>query len=137
MSDGWLHRSAISAVQDQRPVQSRDWPGTWRSGPEQEIVIGNPSTSGKLTIKGDASWGASDPERVKRGGVNVGELEGEMAADGAGLSFGMGDDKTLSYEEADDSECKVQMRRLGPYLLVRDNNNCGGMNVSFTGVYRR
>jgi hypothetical protein len=29
------------------------------------------------------------------------------------------------------------MQRLGPYLLVKDNNNCGGMNVSFTSVYRR
>jgi hypothetical protein len=29
------------------------------------------------------------------------------------------------------------MRRLGPYLLVSDNNNCGGMNVSFWGVYKK
>jgi hypothetical protein len=28
------------------------------------------------------------------------------------------------------------MWRLGPYLVVADNGRCGGMNVSFTGVYR-
>jgi hypothetical protein len=29
------------------------------------------------------------------------------------------------------------MRRVGPYLLVEDNRDCGGVGVSFTGLYRR
>jgi hypothetical protein len=29
------------------------------------------------------------------------------------------------------------MKRVGPYLLVADNMQCGGMNVSFTGTYVR
>jgi hypothetical protein len=137
VSDGWLPRSAVIPVQSPSPIETRDWLGKWRSGPEQEIVIGAGSSSDGLTIKGDATWGGSDPERVKRGAFNIGELEGEAAATGADLSFDMGEGGTLSYEEADEADCKVQMRRLGSYLLVRDNNLCGGMNVSFTGIYRR
>ena len=34
-------------------------------------------------------------------------------------------------------ECKVWMRRLGPYLVASDNLSCGGMNISFTGVYTK
>jgi hypothetical protein len=29
------------------------------------------------------------------------------------------------------------MQRIGPWLLVNDNNNCGGFNVSFRGFYTR
>lgn len=137
VSDGWLPRSAVTPVQDLPAIQKSDWLGTWRSGPEQEIAIDAIGSSDKLTIKGDASWGASDPERVKRGAVHVGELEGEVAATGADLSFGMGENGTLPYSEADEVDCKVQMRRLGSYLLAKDNHMCGGVNVSFSGVYRR
>ena len=33
--------------------------------------------------------------------------------------------------------CTVQMRLVSNYLIVTDNKHCGGMNVSFDGVYRR
>jgi hypothetical protein len=29
------------------------------------------------------------------------------------------------------------MQRIGPWLLVEDNSNCGGAGVSFLGLYRR
>jgi hypothetical protein len=29
------------------------------------------------------------------------------------------------------------MIRRGPYLVVRENNQCGRANVSFSGFYRR
>lgn len=34
-------------------------------------------------------------------------------------------------------DCTVGLRRLGPWLVVDDNLACGGMNVTFRGVYRR
>lgn len=137
VTDGWLPRAAVTVVQNPPPVQPRDWVGQWQSGPEQTIVIKPASKPDQLTIKGDATWGAFDPERVKRGGVNIGELEGESAPEGVNLSFGMGENGTVAFDKADDADCKVQMRRLGGYLLAKDNGMCGGHNVSFTGVYRR
>ena len=33
--------------------------------------------------------------------------------------------------------CVVDLWLTGPFLVARDNMRCGGMNVTFTGVYRR
>jgi hypothetical protein len=137
ITDGWLPRSAISIVQDQPDVGTKDWIGRWQSGSEQTIGIKQADKAGVLAIEGNATWGASDPERVKRGAVNIGSLEGEAKAEGATISFGIGENGTLPFDQADEADCKVQMQRLGPYLLVKDNNMCGGMNVSFTSVYQR
>lgn len=137
VTDAWLPRSAITTVQDLPRVEMKDWVGRWQSGPEQTIEIAQGAKPGSVTIKGDATWGASDPGRVKRGAVNIGTLEAETKTEGAVLSFGMGEDGTLSFEEADEADCKVRMQRLGPYLLVKDNRMCGGANVTFTAVYRR
>lgn len=137
VTDGWLPRSAVTTIATKPEIRLSDWIGTWKSGPEQEVVIEVDAPSDRLKIHGDASWGASDPKRVEIGAVNVGRIEGDVKADGAMASFGMGENGTVPFDKADDSDCKVQMMRLGPYLLVKDNSMCGGMNVSFTGVYSR
>jgi hypothetical protein len=137
VKDGWLPRAAISPVQEPPVRQPEGWTGQWRSGPEQTIVIEAGAGQGRLKIKGDASWGASDPERMTRGAVNIGSLDGEGVAESGRLSFGMGENGTLPYDKADEYDCRVQMRRMGSYLLVKDNNMCGGHNVTFTGIYRR
>jgi hypothetical protein len=74
---------------------------------------------------------------MKRGAVNIGSLDGEAVAESGRLSFGMGENGALPYDKADAYDCRVQMRRMGSYLLVKDNNMCGGHNVTFTGIYRR
>jgi hypothetical protein len=137
VTDGWLPRAAVSLTQGPAIEEPDGWIGQWRSGPEQTIVIEVGSGRGRLKIKGNASWGASEPDRVRRGAFNIGELNGEAPLRGARLSFGMGENGTLPYEEADEYDCRVRMRRLGSYLLVKDNNMCGGHNVTFTGIYRR
>jgi hypothetical protein len=137
VTDGWLPRAAVTIVREELVALPDGWTGRWQSGPEQSIAIEAGGDQGKLKIKGDATWGASDPGRIARGAVNIGELDGEAVVRGAGLSFGMGENGPLPYDAADEYDCRVQMRRLGPYLLVKDNNRCGGHNVTFTGVYRR
>ncbi len=113
-----------------------DWHGTWRRSAEAEITIA-PETGGKLKVQGSATFGALDPERMRRGAVNVGELEGTVApprtnmialGDGWDGNAPMGDDR---------SECRARLRLFAPYLVVEDNGGCGGNNVSFTGVYIR
>jgi hypothetical protein len=106
-------------------------------GPEQSIDVEKGPRPGEVKIKGEATYGLLDPARVARGAVNSGEIEGIVKPEGSSLAFTMGDDKTLPYTEGDDYACRVRMRLLGPFLVVVDNNNCGGMNVSFTGAYRR
>jgi hypothetical protein len=78
---------------------------------------------------------------VKRGGVNVGDFEVEVPiADGV-VAFAMDDDgttKPFDFKRGDNDDiCRIKLWRLGPYLVAADNVRCGGMNVSFTGVYRK
>jgi hypothetical protein len=47
------------------------------------------------------------------------------------------DDRSRPYEAGGEFDCRVRMWRRGPYLLVWDNNGFGGLNVTFSGFYRR
>ena len=37
----------------------------------------------------------------------------------------------------DTDDCEVKLTLLPPFLAVTDNLNCGGYNVTFTGIYRK
>jgi hypothetical protein len=132
----WLPASAVDREVSSSPAFA-DWVGEWTEV-ESKIELRPSGKAGALSISGEATWGSLDPERVKSGGVHIGSIEGVAAPVGGVLSFAMGEnDVTLPVDKGKDGDCKVWMRRLGPYLLVSDNNNCGGMNVSFWGVYKR
>lgn len=79
-----------------------------------------------------------DPERLRRGGMHTGEIAGTARPVDGILAFTMGKGgKTLPYDAGDEFTCRVRMLRRGPYLVVHDNNACGGANVSFSELYRR
>jgi hypothetical protein len=136
-TEGFLPRAAVTLVQNPPPAPLDGWIGQWRGSPEQEIVIAKGAGPDSLKVTGDATYGALDPERVKRGAVNLGSLDGEAALRGGNLSFAMGENGSVAFDKGEEYDCKVRLRRLGPYLLVKDNTMCGGMNVTFTGIYRR
>jgi hypothetical protein len=129
---GWLPANAV-AYDEAKPLALSDWLGKW-SMVEAEITM-KAGKTGALLIEGNATWGAQDPARVKRGGVNVGMIAGEVTPAGERLSFAMGDSATLPVDKGGEFDCKVWMRRLGPWLIVDDNGNCGGHNVTFRGIY--
>jgi hypothetical protein len=94
-----------------------------------------------MVLDGDATFGADDPARVQRGAVNTGDFSAIVAPASGYLGFLIGDkgealpfDAQLAKEKA---MCGLRMWRTGPYLVVADNLQCGGNNVTFTGVYRR
>jgi hypothetical protein len=129
----------LSALADAPAAEADDWRGTWRSGDEQEIDI-KKAAGGAIAIEGNASYGGSDPERVARGAVNVGQISATLTPANGKAAFSAGDDGEAAPYDAnpgDDSVCRVRLWRLGPYLVAADNVMCGGMNVTFTGVYSR
>lgn len=131
---GWLPSAAVAPMPEETPGLG-DWIGHWTVF-ENDIVVTR-AKAGGLSFKGAATWGAGDPERVRRGGVHTGEFSAEAHPVGGGVAFTAGEDRTRPYEAGDETECRVRMARRGPYLVVRDNNGCGGLNVSFSGIYRR
>ena len=81
-TEGFLPRAAVTLVQNPPPAPLDGWIGRWRGSPEQEIVIAKGAGPDGLKVTGDATYGALDPERVKRGAVNLGSLDGEATLRG-------------------------------------------------------
>lgn len=91
-----------------------------------------------LVFSGEATYGGKDPRRVAMGAVNSGVFDFVTRPAANRISVGLKDgDKAVGKAQADASDCQLDMIALGPYLVVRDNQQCGGMNVSFTGIYRK
>jgi hypothetical protein len=129
----------LNALVDTPQAAEGDWTGAWHSGEEQEIDI-ETAANGAIAIEGNATFGGSDPERVARGAVNVGQISATLTPANGKAAFSVGDDGEAAPYDADpgdDSVCRVRLWRLGPYLVAADNLVCGGMNVTFTGVYGR
>ena len=134
-TNGYLPLSALEEVKSGAPAAA-DWRGVWYRSAEAQIRI-DQDAGGKLKIAGDATFGALDPDRVKRGAVNLGELEGLVSAPRSNMiALGEGYDGSKPFGD-DRSECRAKLRLFPPYLVVEDNGGCGGMNVSFTGLYIR
>lgn len=120
---GWLPARSVGRVPI--PAATRaSWRGSW-SGDEARIEIA-PGPPGRLAVSGEATWGMHDPDRV-RAGVNYGNFSGEAAP--------AGDSMTII--DTEESNCRVSLRLIGPYLIAADNLQCGGVNVTFSGLYRR
>ncbi len=130
----FLPTAALSPWPAGRPAPT-DWAGSWRA-PERTLTIAA-APGGALKVQGDATWGMGDQWRRANGGVHLGEVGGVARPVGGVLAFTMGEDRTLPYDAGEETDCRVRMLRRGPYLLVYDTGNCGGLNVSFSGIYRR
>lgn len=127
---GWLPSGALVGV-EAKPVDEAGWLGTWRRT-EAEIRITRGKSRG-LHVVGTATYGAGSKARVASGAVNTGEIEGPARRSGDVML--VADEDIASFDAAPNDRCVARLRRIGPYLLVEDNNNCGGMNVSFSGLY--
>jgi hypothetical protein len=136
---GWIESAGLSRVPGSSEVA---WQGSWKARDAQLDIRLNPDRT--LRIEGSATWGSHDPERVARGGINTGQFDVALTPLGGNyIAFSLADaadSETAArpYNEApeDDARCRVTLHLLGRYLLAKDNNRCGGHNVSFTGVYR-
>jgi hypothetical protein len=121
LTSGWLPEARLASA----PLApDGDWTGEWASGGSAWLTIRQ--TEGVLNVRGAAQWPpmGTQPEISPR----TGDLDGTLRLDATGADY-------LDVEP--DSGCHARFRRVGPYLAVVDDNNCGGLNVSFTGVYRR
>ena len=136
VTKGLLPRDALQVVPPEQ-LSDQKWDGKWRRDSETEIVI--ESRKDQVKVSGTAIWGSSDPQRVKRGAVNTGELSGSGKPGGQVLAIGYDPDRSgfPPPEDAASDICAAKLELYGRYLLVEDNERCGGVNVTFTGLYVR
>lgn len=135
---GWLATNSLKGLPPPAPAAGpAAWVGVWQGNIEQRITIRREAAKDMLSISGEATFGATDPDRVARGGVNSGEIAADVAPQNGALAFAMAGEATKPYGQGGEDDCRIRMRRFADYLLVEDNRMCGGNNVSFTGTYRR
>ena len=114
-AQGWIRAKDIRPLTfDAKPPLSA-WLGTWKLG-DGRITI--QSSNGRLQLDGESYWhGFGD-------NVHSGEFSGQAIPSGGHL-------------QVEDDACKIDLALWGQYLLANDNDECGGANVRFWGVWRR
>ncbi len=136
-TSGIIKGNTVGPVRGVDDKSSRALTGRWV---REEAEIRITAKGNTITVKGDATYGAKDPQRVARGAVNSGTLDFTVESASNRLSAGMtGADgaPAVPKDKAAATDCQVDMIALGPYLVVKDNMQCGGLNVSFAGIYRK
>ena len=124
-SAGYVRRDEIQPLPIPAAPALSEWSGTWRQFDDRIVLT---AKGNELAATGEAYWPSANPSpKLRPGGPNTGDFDGMATPKGNGIVFG-GDNQ---------DECRVTLTLLAPFLLAADNHNCGGMNVSFTGVYRK
>ena len=116
---GWIVLENLAPAADPLPA-STDWLGSWKAR-AGSITIEQPGQEPGLHVTGDATWGSG-------ASTHIGQIDATLKPQGRYAMTRDGDGKY---------DCAVEYTRIGRFLIVDDNNNCGGMNVSFDGVYVR
>jgi hypothetical protein len=124
---GWMRADQLAAAAYDRSPPLNAWLGLWRDGDDRIRLSAH---GGLLIADGAAYWPSADPSLSERpGGPNVGALSGSTRPTGPRAVF--------NDAQGQGEGCIAKLELVGPYLVVADNDQCGGMNVSFTGVYTR
>jgi hypothetical protein len=119
---GWV-RNRDLVTQTQAAVQTADWLGTWKQVYKGPGRIGVSRVGDTLQVDGDTRWIGQYTE-------HFGDIAGKLAiAGGHGHLGPAGGKETL--------DCAADMVRIGEFLIVHDNGQCGGVNVRFDGLYVR
>jgi hypothetical protein len=123
-TSGWLPAARTAPT-----ASAPNWIGRWKRNTSAEIDITRKS-GGKAEVNGSATWGSG--AATHDGGISA---VIDTARDTQ--AFASNSEGQILFERAGKYDCAARLRQLGPYLFAADNQNCGGANVSFTGLYRR
>ncbi|KQQ78352.1 hypothetical protein ASF73_05785 [Xanthomonas sp. Leaf131] len=122
-SAGWVAQASLQPLPSASTPTSQAWNGRWHNGDNQLQLTAN--GDGSVTVNGDAYWPSANPtpEQVP-GGPHFGAVTARGTPEGNRV-------------DVNEDDCNVRLQLLGDLLVVADNLQCGGANVSFGGVYRR
>ena len=119
---GWIEMKRLLLQPHDTRALPEAWLGDWTSS-------GNPvmrfsKDLGALRVEGEAFW-PGPPGTHDWPSTHEGSIAGRVEVTG---NKGFYRDEDL---------CEVRFTLLGDYLVANDNGQCGGANVSFSGVYVR
>lgn len=132
---GWLPAAGLQELTPISNPTAADWVGNWQRA-EATIAIKS-APKGQIAISAEGTYGAFVKEMVARGNVRSGTFAATIKPTGDRLTFTDGDEGKATF--AADGSCRVRMWLVqatrGKRLIVEDDTQCGGMGMSFTGVY--
>lgn len=121
---GFLPVKNLQPVNGEGELSADFLAGNWQTslGPKltPNTITIKPAGAGKVSASGEAYYQTAQT-------VNEGSFE----------CGGVTVDKGAKQLVCRDDGCEATIRRRGPYLVVDDNRNCGGLNVTFEGIYVR
>jgi hypothetical protein len=117
-TNAWLPATSLTPVTPLSARERADWLGAWvHAGGEIDITS---AANGGVTIHGEAIYRAA--QDVHNGVIDA------TAKPEQGI---------VAFDKAGTDACLVRLRRAEALLVVEDNGHCGGVDVTFTGFYRR
>lgn len=119
---GWVETGALQIDPLDTAPTPAHWDGNWTDGGSADLTIR--AKDGSPYIVGEAFWPAR-PEENDWPTIHIGEVDGRLSITGNRASY------------SDDNLCELELTLLRDFLLVADNRRCGGVNVTFSGVYTR
>ena len=119
---GWIEVTALHMRPTDTSPPAAAWEGGWSDGGSADLLI--EPRGERPSITGTAFWPAR-PEENDWPTIHIGEVDGTLAIAGNRATY------------ADDNLCELELTLLADFLLVADNRRCGGVNVTFSGVYTR
>ena len=112
---GWIAKRQLALNPTNPNPSLAAWGGEWKSGRNSLSV--QAQSGGSISVDGLALWGDGPAPHT---------CEVQGAATPAG-----------NHATVKDGPCQVTLALADDWLIASDNNQCGGFNVTFSGVYRR
>lgn len=129
-SAGWVPEDRLRRLPLPTAIPLQAWAGHWQGSGDNTLDL-IPNGDGTVTMNGDAYWPSANPDpEMRPGGPHLGSVTARDTPQGNRL-------EVIEGGPLEEYRCKVTAHLLGDLLVVADNSNCGGANVSFSGVYRR
>ena len=117
---GWIESGLLDFLLINEDPQQSAWEGIWTLDSNTLAIRESQFEYNGLVVEGEAFWYGLNEN------VHIGSVFGRAIAEG----------NTLTLFDTD-YDCTLKLWLLGNFMVARDNKQCGGMNVSFDGVYSK
>lgn len=125
---GWVRSTSLTPVSPTPSPSRAEWIGVWIRAGGKIVIRRGPRN--RLRISGEAVYPAAES-------VHNGVIRATTTPANGMLRFADNGTAPFDQTSADAGDCLVRMQRIADLLVVQDNEQCGGVMVTFTGFYRR
>ncbi|MFZ2280832.1 MAG: hypothetical protein WAW39_23735 [Prosthecobacter sp.] len=113
---GWVRKGQLNFSQPNSHPNLASWLGDWKLG-RNSFSVQHGEKPGSLTVDGIALWGEGPAP-------HTGSVEASAVP-------------ARNQVIIKDGPCQITLTLVDEWLIAADNHECGGMNVTFDGVYNR